>query len=259
MHKIKPADEPKNFSAIVALFQKNYPPASPARTETARWEAFKNEYQDAYKEIISNLLISHNGVCAYCEASLQEHGRQIENFIPKNASTPTHDYTCTFDNFLLNCLGGSKPNYDKNHKKIYQEVELSCGQKKDKHDPEGNILNPYTLPDYPLFTQVETSSGLLFAPDIAACKRAGIDCAVVENTIKILGLNTPRLAQRRLAIWKQLSDDLKEAVDDEEKLLELRDTYLYPDKSGALPSFYTTYLLCLADELPELRENHHFK
>ena len=67
----------------VSRFLAEYPPDTHIRTETERWELFKNEQQEAYKAIRTALEQNQQGLCAFCETALSDTNRQIEHF--KNA------------------------------------------------------------------------------------------------------------------------------------------------------------------------------
>ena len=115
----------------MSRFLAEYPPDTHIRTETERWELFKNEQQEAYKAIRTALeqkqqggykrmlskeikefikdklaIVSDDhireqnqqGLCAFCETALSDTNRQIEHFIPKMLTSPLEEIYKRYDN-----------------------------------------------------------------------------------------------------------------------------------------------------------------
>lgn len=256
MHKLERPQAPNAYTKSIAQFLKDYPPATGKPTETERWEAWKNECKDAYKAVIDSLYKNQFGLCAFCEVTLSDTNRQIEHFMPKSLTTASQDWTMNFSNYTLACKGNENKytewySADPSHK-----ANMCCGHKKEQINPTGRICNPYTLPPYPVIRGKIEVDKLLFIPDEAACNKAGILPALIASTLDLLGLNCPNLARRRLAVWKEVMQDMErvlaESAEQQQEQLEiLADDHLKP-LNGKLPPFYTTRLLCLASDLPEL-------
>jgi len=252
MHKLERPLMPEGFAQACEDFRADYPPSSPGRREGERWEAFKNEQQQAYKALKNCLYENQCGLCAYCETVLEKTDRQIEHFIPKSLTTADDEHTICFENYTMSCKGCEK----------LDRSEYSCGHRKGQTDPRGRILNPYDLPDFPLLQTHISSDGLKFIPDEQACSRAGIEPALVESTLACLGLNSSNLQRRRLAVWQGVDADIVALINNtppselHNELSFLAHDHLDPEvgDDGAchLKSFYTTRLLCLAADLPEL-------
>ena len=73
-----------------------------------------------------------------------------------------------------------------------------CGKKKDDFVPDGRLLNPLELSNLRLF-HFNNEDGEI-KPDETVCKKVGIPIESVHFTIEKLGLNVPRLKDRRGSI-----------------------------------------------------------
>ena len=251
MHKLRRPQAPGWFQNACEMFCAIYPPADPQRTESRRWEEFKNTQQKAYKNLKKCLYENQYGLCAFCETTLTENDRQIEHFIPKSMTTNIQDYTICFDNYTISCKGNEKSNKS-NH---------SCGHKKSNSNPQNKILNPYELPEFPIFKINITSEGLELIADEQVCSEAGINVEIAKTTLEYLGLNTPNLKQRRYKLWEEIQKEIKNIYHNysheeiQKELLFLASDHLepHPNENNLLQLnfFYTTRLLCFVDEIPE--------
>lgn len=93
----RPALLPEWHEAM-SRFLAEYPPDTHIRTETERWELFKNEQQEAYKAIRTALEQNQQGLYAFCETALSDTNRQIEHFIPKMLTSPLEEIYKRYDN-----------------------------------------------------------------------------------------------------------------------------------------------------------------
>ncbi|MDR1921321.1 MAG: TIGR02646 family protein [Candidatus Adiutrix sp.] len=243
MHRLERPAAPQKFTDDVTDFLSTDPAAVNA-SGNRRWKAFRDTQRTAYTEARNALEANQHGLCAYCEIKLSENNRQIEHFQPKGSSTAQHDWTLDFSNFLLCCKGGTNNQGARtNH---------SCGEKKGDAIPDDCCLNPYNLPDYPLFTLALSDDGIALAVDREACRRAGIAANMAQSTLDCLGLNCLRLCQRRQAVYKVLDDEIAQAhslplAQQKNELQSMAEAYLMPPSE-----FYTTKLLFLADYLPDI-------
>lgn len=261
MHRLERPRTPRAYTESRAAFVKDYPPAAGRPTESERWEAWKNECQEACAAVLDCLQKNQYGLCAFCEIPLSETNRQIEHFVPKSLTTTTQDWTINFENYTLACKGNENRHSlwysdDPSHK-----ANICCGHKKDQTDPRGKICNPYELPPYPVVREDIRPDGLFFVPDAAACRKAGIAPELVASTLDHLGLNCPNLARRRMNVWRKLMQDVEAVLAkspeiQQEELTELAADQLEP-LNGKLQSFYTTRLLCLSPEISYIQENIH--
>lgn len=265
MHFLPHAKPPRRYGRHVQKFRRRHPNKS-AVAESHRWRRFRKNLRWLYRQAAYSLLDNQMGLCAYCEIRISPRKNwQIEHFLPKSLSTRGHDLTTDFSNFLLCCQGGTnslltdRSNFDPNPSVM---ANTSCGQVKDDTDPRGLILNPYELPELPLFKESLRPHGLFLIPDEESCQKEGIAKELVESTIRNLGLNCPRLARSRKEVWDEILkelDDLYEKGGDFKELSELAKDHLTPylakykkrEKERLLP-FFTTRVLAF---LPEFNNN----
>lgn len=258
MHRLERPQAPEEYTESVADFLRNYPPAAPGRTEKKRWEAWKNECQDAYAAVIKRLRENQGNLCAFCEVSLKEGNRQIEHFVPKSMTTADHDWTINFSNYTLSCKGNTNRKDKDSYSADPSEADnYTCGHKKDNINPVGCICNPYDLPPYPVVRADYRDEGLWLVPDTEACQKANLAPELVASTLELLGLNCPNLLRRRQEAWnrllKEIDDIFSNLPEDQQQqaLQELAEDHVFAHE-GKLKAFYTTRLLCLASDLPEL-------
>jgi len=252
MHKLDRPTKPNNFDSTISDLLSEYPPAG-TRPETTRWNAFRDTpaYTDTRKALYDN----QKGTCAYCEISLSENNQQIEHFTPKSKTTKTNDLTYSFENYILSCKGGTNHfsrNPDEFLSSSLPKDNHTCGESKKDEDPTNRCLNPYELPAFPLVKERLTEDGISFSADINACRRANINIDIVKETIKILNLNCTRLSKARMKVWQAVQEEIDYAFTfpktlQKDELESIANTYIQQGKP-----FYTTALLCLADEMPQL-------
>ncbi len=243
MHKLTRPQEPPQFTQAVQDFVQTNPPQGET-TEGARWGDFRQQKNSAYTTARGALKSNQRKACAYCEMPLRKKNIQIEHFIPKSCTTADADHTLDFTNMLACCLGGTEARNTRAGEYSDDPTareNYSCGETKGNTQPTQCCLNPYDdLPDYPIFEAVLHPSGIAFAPDTAACARAGIAENLVISTIELLNLNCPRLIRRRGEIWRTLAEITEDA--EGESVLE---DVLFHDSS-----FYTTKTLYFAENIP---------
>ncbi len=183
------------------------------RPEPQEFTNWKNEstktpktYDDLMgknKEIVYESLINEqSGICAYCERQLVEvNGEKdyhIDHLNPQcNPNTDDLDY----NNFLCSCLGN-----------LVKGEPRHCGHLK------ANKI----LPVHPLQRDCQSKFTYNFTGEID-----GIDQASKE-TIKILGLNIPKLVDMRNKVAEVfLTDDVNQ-----EELQTFVASYITPDKES---------------------------
>lgn len=256
MHKLsRPAPPASWHDCLKALREAE--PVKTGRSESTRWGVFRNEHRSTYDETVDTLAACQHGLCAYCEIKVSRINRQIEHIQPKKNSTPENDFTFTFSNFAMCCNGGTV-SYCKDDGAFSDDPDkktnISCGAKKGDKEP---CLNPYTLPEYSLFrAQADTTNELLsFSVDEDACAKATIPAELAKGTITNLNLNCPRLSRARYGVWVTINKEIDEISEDpdlsedekDEEFMSLIKKHLSPDIQ-----FYTTALLCICYQLPDL-------
>lgn len=257
MRRLERPQAPTEYTESVADFVRDYPPATPGRTESKRWKIWKNECQAAYAAVIDCLRENQGNLCAFCETTLTPTNREIEHFIPKSMTTAERDWTIDFPNYTLSCKGNTYRYDEASYSDDPSEAaNYTCGHKKDNIDPTGRICNPYELPPYPVVRADFREDGLWFVPDATACQKAGISPELVASTLELLGLNCPSLLRRRKKAWNEVLKDMDDVFsqqpeNQQQALQEVAENHIFP-LHGELAAFYTTRLLCLASDLPEL-------
>lgn len=257
MHKLERPQAPNAYTKSIAQFLKDYPPATGNPTETERWEAWKNECKDAYTAVIDSLHKNQFGLCAFCEVTLSDTNRQIEHFMPKSLTTASQDWTMDFSNYTLACKGNENKHAAWYSANPSHKANMCCGHKKGNINPVGCICNPYDLPPYPVVRADYREEGLWLVPDTEACQKANLAPELVASTLELLGLNCPNLLRRRQEAWNRLLEKIDDIFSNlpedqqQQALQELAEDNVFAHE-GKLEAFYTTRLLCLASDLPEL-------
>lgn len=235
------------------------------RKEKDRWKGFCREKQAAYDQAKEVLAKNQNNLCAYCEILMGDTNHQIEHIVPKKSSTPENDLTFQFSNFLFCCKGGSSPHcaddgaYDDNPRR---SMNISCGQSKGDTQPDDTLIIPFDCPDIPIFKKTLNKYGIAFEPNQENCGKAGIPVDLVFSTIEILNLNCPRLCRARTKLWEKIISRKERTLNGRKlskrkknKALKKGMIILHKYVLNELQptnAFYTTVLLCFAEELPDL-------
>lgn len=235
----------------MSRFLAEYPPDMSIRTETKRWELFKDEQQEAYKAIRTALEQNQQGLCAFCETALSDTNRQIEHFIPKMLTSPLEEWTINFENYTLACKGNENRYHADYSDDPSHNANLTCGARKGNLDPRGTICNPYELPDEPVFHAAYQEDGLKYEPDEEVCLKHNIDPKLVKSTIDHLGLNSPNLMRRRKNVWDSLlkeEEEIYKRYDNQShtELDDFKNAELSPAE-GRLPIFITLRKLFFAE------------
>ncbi|WP_150140964.1 retron system putative HNH endonuclease [Candidatus Enterovibrio escicola] len=147
------------------------------------WQPSYNDLRNPQKQDVFDALIrDQRGLCCYCESILKENDYHLEHLNPQSAGDGD---ALDFANFLCSCL-----------RKTEKDDPLHCGQKK------GNEVLLVT----PL--QSDCQSHFTFTGD------GSIEgnCDEANSTIKILGLDIPKL--------KMLREGVLDAFNDPELTLE---------------------------------------
>jgi uncharacterized protein (TIGR02646 family) len=216
------------------------------------WEIFK-VYANGrpYAELLAALVEKQHGLCCYCEVDLVELDWQVEHFHSKRNRSFAVNLTTDHRNLLAACCGGTRSDLWGNrnpreaaraplrHRDPTKE-NLSCGQAKDRHEPNAlrtAVIDPRQLPTALLVLRVALDGRL--EVDEAACTTAGLDPGALGQTIRILGLNCERLRIAREDRLKFLAESFK-GEEDIEILLAAARQNLLPDADGRLFRFFTT-------------------
>ena len=226
------------------------------------WAEYKSDptYNDLQKR-----LADHQGwCCAYCEMRLSlrdpvDFG--VEHYVPKGSTnTSAHNFHLDDLNLLACCLGGTRhhlepprasddPSYGSNH---------SCDKIKLGQSPDGQMIDPRTLPQRPVFHV--RPDGQIVA-DARMCDALSVEFTLATRAITFLNLDCQRLRRARKNVYRDVSGMLMEVLEQliaqgvnqpQEVLTQLRRSVLQPDGLGRDAEFETTRLACLNEEAPEL-------
>ena len=216
--------------------------------DSVDWRRFRQDDQDAYRELRDKLAELQHGVCGYCEINLRSAAGlsdlQVEHIIPQSDPERGAAQALNPSNLLASCLGGSayslfgpEAQYDPARYRQNVSDNVSCGQAKgSSNDPD--FIDPRTVPALPSLLRV-LSNGVIVA-DEAACDTAGAAASRIQKTIAILGLNVERLRierEKRLHRLHELYDNFGDNLGIIEAAA--RGEFL-PDDAGNLPGFFTT-------------------
>ena len=190
----------------------------------ASWEPdFRNYNQSKDYTVVRSLMLKdQGGLCGYCEIKITNqpvHKQRVEHFHDKSdkSNLAANNWGLDWQNVFAVCIGGT----DTNPMIHPLPSNLSCDAHKShlkgKHNqaPEGYLLNPLTMPHSPCLFDFDKRTGELKA-NANTCAKVEIDGnnfdtlqELVENTIRILNLNCPRLTAQRLEVLKAYNQAIK--------------------------------------------------
>jgi len=241
------------------------------------WERFKTS--PTYRDALVFLAQESGGLCVYCEQRLfDDQGldivldRQIEHFKPKSNQTASDPRVLEWSNLLLCCTGGTRPELARRYPERYQaapkNANASCGQTKGDHEPD----DPLHWVESPLglgweLPAVELGLDGEWVPHHGLAQAAR---ERVDQTIKTLNLNCPRLRASRLRAKARVDEQLEwlqaffdyaapnlnssERFDVAQYVVE---SALRKDGHGYLPAFWTTKRLTLGALAQAWISEHH--
>jgi len=175
-----------------------------------KWDDFIGS--ECHQEVHRHLRAEQHGLCCYCECELQEKECHIEHLAPRKAAPErTYDYS----NLAISCN-------DRNHCGHYKDWKKSpCHWDAQKfsspHDPKTVCMFSYSVVD-------------------GKIEAAGPDIARAQYLIDYLGLNYPKLTERRKAHANVIVDTLGESPDIATIDFCL-EHYLWPDQTGQCKRF----------------------
>jgi uncharacterized protein (TIGR02646 family) len=218
----------------------NYRERFAAAPRPPTWSEFKADFRRR-EPVKARLRQDQRNLCAYYENSLIPQDESVEHFLAKS-SPAGRPRQLDWSNLLLCCGGGEKPlpeDVDDAAVRFEGNGERTCGHAK-LANPAA-ILNPLQLPPTPRLFQFSSENGAIH-PDVAGCRAAGVEVALVENTITVLNLRAGRLNRARHALlWElrsQLDVDGAAPAITTERASEIAAQQI--PATGALPAFFTT-------------------
>lgn len=206
--------------------------------EHPNWEGFRSHRAGAALAELRDVLVDNqHGLCAYCEIVLEPREIQIEHVVPRSAGAGGAALELDIGNLLACCLGGAKDSPRRAAFRRPIRNNLSCGEAKGNRSKTA-FLDPRELPSGASLFRVDLE-GMIF-PDETACQRCGVSVSRVRLTIRILGLNVPRLRGARARRWSDLLASWGAYEDDPEVMATAARLVLLPDRDGRLGEFFTT-------------------
>ena len=198
------------------------------------WDKFKKATRRR-EPVKSRLRDDQRGLCVYCESKLAPGNESVEHFIPRSAK---HGDELAWSNLLLCCAGGERPALDDVSDLGAQNPDKTCGHAKG-NNPEP-ILNPLEIPAFPRLFRFDSETGAIH-PDIECCAVAGLDVALVEQTIQVLNLRATYLNRARQAVLDVLLRQSEADTDVPAFSLErsFRIAAEQIPATGQLPAFFT--------------------
>lgn len=176
------------------------------------WEHCKKS--DARKkEIHAQLKSDQAGLCAYCEIRLVDKDTtgeadfRVEHFHPKSDTSTTHNWHLDWNNLLGCCHGGSRRDVADADKR-FTSPDNSCDVPKGDRDLDTVILNPLTLPAFPVLFHTERSTGLIRV-NYKNCRTANACETKARQTIDELRLDAVRLNRFRKAVLDNVNGSLQ--------------------------------------------------
>ena len=213
-----------------------------------KWGKHASKKSDLKSAIQSTLVSDQKGICAYCETRIREKFCSVEHFIPCEQSNREQNYDLDWQNMLAVCmLPGAIEDENVDNSQLPHNYPC-CGKAKANFVPDGRLLNPLELPASRLFRFKREDGEIL--PDETNCEKEGIPIAFAQFTIQTLGLNVERLKRLRLAVIKEIEEEL-DFYDDEiidPTVIEKQVASEYFDNGREnYPRFFTTIRWALSE------------
>jgi len=221
-----------------------------ANPDETRWEVFKNDCREGYRDLVQELTAKQRGLCAFCEADLHPNDRQVEHWRPKRLATADRNLTFDITNLTASCENVTKAHWFVDEPRRggnpHPGPNASCGPAKGNEDPHDLTPQPYSpaeLPAGPRLFNVQSDGKLVV--DVNAAATAIFDPDRLQVTVDLMNLNCTRLVQARRDVIEALDKQFVDlvaggGVSDYEALQQIAQAQLVLDVHGALPAFLTT-------------------
>jgi uncharacterized protein (TIGR02646 family) len=247
-----------NIPTLLEQYQQKNP--------NAKWEQFKNECQQGYKDVQNQLRLDQGNLCCYCEIDMKQgqgfgkNDFRVEHFHPKANKKDTTDDNWALDwqNMLGCCLGGSERYVtDEKIRLIEKHNERHSDVLKSEFIWDDEILNPLEIPAFPILFQARRRDGSLSVQE-DNCRDAGIDIEKANNCLhpEKLNLNSVVLKEHRKkaldAINQQVVNQLAQGLTIEQALSNLAKALLRKNEQQYWSAFFTT----IRSYLGKIAEQH---
>lgn len=224
-----------------------------SKNPSAKWEQFKNECQQGYKDVQDQLQLDQGNLCCYCEIdtkqglSIGKDDFRVEHFHPKSDDdNSSYNWGLRWQNMLGCCHGGSERYVtDGENRFVLQHTERHSDVLKSEDIWDDEILNPLEIPAFPILFKANHRDGSLSVHE-DNCRDAGVDIEKANNCLhsKKLNLNSVQLKSKRKVILDALNKQIDEALLSgstiEEAALNLAKAELRKNNKDHWPRFFTT-------------------
>ncbi len=218
----------------------------------ATWEQFKNECQEGYKQVQSQLREDQGNLCCYCEIDTKQGfgiGKddfRVEHFHPKSDSGSKRNWGLGWQNMLGCCHGGSEryvAHFDERY--IPETAQRHSDVLKSESVWDDEILNPLEIPAFPILFKANRQDGRLSVLD-DNCLNGGISIEKANNCLhsKRLNLNSEKLKGLRKkaldALVLHIQEMLAQGFAIDQAMIMVTQSQLRKNSQGYWPAFFTS-------------------
>lgn len=191
----------------------------------------------ACRESRTVLVEDQRGPCGCCKIAPDSAGGPVEQVAPRSAGGSDRQGKIDIGDLIASCPGGTKRSPRPQAYRPPIRLNRGCGPEKGGVSiPES--LDPRDLPAAPALYRVDPEGRI--EPDAAGGSAAGIPASVVEDSLRLLGLEVERL--RRACVGAR-GDRLRLSADHEDDaaaMEEIARQVLLSNAPGRLFEFFTT-------------------
>lgn len=237
------------FKGTIPVLLEQYQSDNPS----SNWEQFKNECQQGYKDVQSQLHLDQGNLCCYCEIDTKQGlgvGKddfRVEHFRPKSGTANSScNRALDWWNMLGCCHGGSENTViDSEARFIPKHAERHSDVLKSNSDWNDEILNPLEIPLFPILFHANRRDGSLSVHG-NNCRDAGVSLTKASNCLspEKLNLNSVKLNSLRKAALDALNEQIKAALLSgmaiDQAMSNLAKAELRKDEKEHWPRFFTT-------------------
>ncbi len=232
---------------LLTQYQSNNPDAT--------WEQFKDECQQGYKDVQSQLRQDQGNLCCYCEIETRQAfgiGKddfRVEHFHPKSDTDNngvSHNWGLDWQNMLGCCHGGSEKYVtDAKERYISTNAQRHSDTLKGEFILDDEILNPLKIPPFPILFKANRRDGSFSVLD-DNCRKVGVNVDKANGYLAAdkLNLNSEKLKDLRKkamdALNEQIQEELSRGLTIDQAILNITKAQLRKNDQAYWPAFFTT-------------------
>ncbi|ESS67029.1 hypothetical protein MGMO_173c00080 [Methyloglobulus morosus KoM1] len=232
---------------LLTQYQSNNPDAN--------WEQFKNECQQGYRDVQSQLRQDQGNLCCYCEIETRQAfgiGKddfRVEHFHPKSdivKSGASRNWGLDWRNMLGCCHGGSERYVtDAQERYISINAQRHSDTLKGEFILDDEILNPLTIPPFPILFKANRRDGS-FSVLEDNCRNADVSIDKANGCLAAdkLNLNSEKLKELRKkamdALNEQIQEEVSRGLSIEQAMSNVTKAQLRKNAQQYWPAFFTT-------------------